>query len=123
MADNVRFHWMKFFPANFIDDTHELNHDEIGVYVLMVCCAWSRNGRLPLNVTALSRLTGAPQALIKRATARMSEVGLVYEDDGFLRIGMVDRDLDRVEKIRAGNSRGGKRSAEKRRLQIVGGDE
>jgi|SRR5690554_4015997 uncharacterized protein YdaU (DUF1376 family) len=123
MADNGHFPWMKFFPKNFIADTISLNHDEIGAYALMVCCAWDRDGRLPFDTAALARLTGAPPALIKRTTARLSEAQLAYEVDGFLRFRMVDLDLERVEKVRSGNSRGGKRSAEVRRLRIVGGDE
>ncbi|WP_166642740.1 DUF1376 domain-containing protein [Methylocaldum gracile] len=114
---------MKFFPKNFIADTITLDNTEAGTYALLVCHAWDRDGKLPLDVTALARLARASQAVVKRTTAKLSEAGLAYEAEGFLRFRMVDLDLERVEKVRSTRSNAGKRSAENRRLRIVGGEE
>jgi uncharacterized protein YdaU (DUF1376 family) len=123
MADNGRYPWMKFFPKNFVADTVGLSTDEIGAYAMLICRAWDANGRLPFDTEYLSRITGSKPAIVQSLIKRLSPFRLLYEDDGFLRVQMVDRDLERVENVRSTRSNAGKRSAENRRLRIVGGGE
>jgi uncharacterized protein YdaU (DUF1376 family) len=43
----MRNPWMPFYVNDFQVDTMELQADELGVYVTMLCLAWRRGGALP----------------------------------------------------------------------------
>jgi uncharacterized protein YdaU (DUF1376 family) len=48
--------WMPFYVADFQIDTLELRADELGVYMVLLCLAWRREGALPSDPDALKSM-------------------------------------------------------------------
>lgn len=48
--------WMPFYVQDFQADTMDLEVDEIGVYVVLLCLAWQRGGALPADEQLLRKL-------------------------------------------------------------------
>jgi uncharacterized protein YdaU (DUF1376 family) len=48
--------WMPFYIADFQMDTLELQADEVGVYVVLLCLAWRRDGALPGDLDVLKTM-------------------------------------------------------------------
>jgi uncharacterized protein YdaU (DUF1376 family) len=48
--------WMPFYVQDFQADTMDLEVDEIGVYVVLLCLAWQRGGTIPADELSLKKL-------------------------------------------------------------------
>jgi len=48
--------WMPFYVQDFQIDTMDLEVDEVGVYVTLLCLTWQRGGFLPADEPSLRKI-------------------------------------------------------------------
>ncbi len=50
--------YMRFFPDDYLEDTEELELEEQGAYMRLLCKMWKRNGRIPNDDREISKMLG-----------------------------------------------------------------
>jgi uncharacterized protein YdaU (DUF1376 family) len=102
--------WMPFFIADFLMDILELKADEIGVYTLLLCLAWRRDGPLPGDLdilkTMLKRCCSEFHGLaFNRIVPKLLERYFYKDSAGDWRQSRVEKELRKVRECSENASR------------------
>jgi uncharacterized protein YdaU (DUF1376 family) len=111
--------WMPFYITDFRIDTLELRTDEMGVYFVMICLAWARNGPLPGDDKTLKHMLGRCFSefhghTYNRIVPKLLERYFYRDIDGNWRQKRVEKELEKARKISEKQSQKGIKSAAKR---------
>lgn len=105
----------QFYPQDFLasDSVAQMTHEEVGVYILLLCRAWVGPG-LPVEIARVARLVGITEE--RFAALWAGPLGSCFEErDGRLVNARMERERDlsskkSIERAKAG-ARGGKARA------------
>jgi uncharacterized protein YdaU (DUF1376 family) len=85
--------WMRFHPNHFVADAGRLSHQARSAYIMLICRAWTMDGKLKNDVDWLAQMALSKPAVIKSLLEYLTLAGLCREEDGFLRLRFVDAEL------------------------------
>ena len=72
-----------FFPEHFLSGTMYMSAEEVGIYIRLLCCQWTRGG-IPNDPELIARMAGMQDACNKHATS-ITKDKFLEGSDGVLR--------------------------------------
>jgi uncharacterized protein YdaU (DUF1376 family) len=101
--------WMAFYVNDFQIDTLELDVDEIGCYIIMLCLCWQRKGPLPGDDSVLKKLlsrcvSGFHGHTYNRIVPKLLQRYFYRDEEGNWRQSRIEKELQKSNKLSAKQS-------------------
>lgn len=122
--DNIKLPWFRLFPADIESDAIRMTPQECRAYLILICQAWQREGKLPIAKKDLARIALSTPSTIDSLLNNYGHL-FIWGDD-FLRLQIVEKELQHSRVAKAKRTSAAKVAAAARwggRVEIKGGDD
>lgn len=101
--------WMPFYVNDFQIDTLELDADEIGAYMIMLCLCWQRKGPLPGDDATLKKMLGRCISgfhghSYNRIVPKLLNRYFFKDENGDWRQARIEKEIQKADKLSAKQS-------------------